>query len=131
MKWNRIEVYIHLLYWCLWCRQFYYIIEFLFVKMSELRWVLSTDHRDHSLLYEHELFSCSLKKIFDWTTTWQMTFLLCSRYSFFTKNKSNYISIWTKILIKCSVCCVCLYEWFVWDWILTRKVWSSLVFIRS
>ena len=84
VRWVIIEVYILLLYWCLWCRQFYYIIDFLFVNMGGLRWVLSTDHRDHSLLYEHELFSCSLKKIFDWTTTWQMTFLLCSRFRVFT-----------------------------------------------
>jgi len=31
--------------------------------------VLSTDHRDHSPSYEHELFSWSSKEIFDWTTT--------------------------------------------------------------
>ena len=30
--------------------------------MGGLRWVLSTVHRDHSLVYEHELFSCSSKK---------------------------------------------------------------------
>ena len=76
--------------------------------------VLSTDHRDHSSSYEHELFSWSSKN--SWTERIHniyITFLLCIRFRFFTTNESDYISVWTKIPIKYSVCCLCLYEWFV------------------
>ena len=100
-----------------WCRHFYYIIEFLFVKRGDLMSVLSTNHRDHSLSYEHELFSISSKKIYDWTERlhdkWHFCYVVVS--GSLLQTKWDYISIWTSILIKCSVCCVCLYEWFVWD----------------
>ena len=70
--------------------------------------VLSTNHRDHSLSYEHELFSISSKKIFDWTERlhdkWHFCYVVVSGSSLQTK--SDYISIWTSILIKCSVCCM-------------------------
>ena len=90
------------------CWHFNYIIEFLFVKRGDLMSVLSTNHRDHSLPYEHELFSISSKKIFDWTEqlhdNWHFCYVVVSGSSLQTK--SDYISIWTSILIKCSVCCV-------------------------
>ena len=85
----------------------YYNMVFLIVKMVGLMSVLSTDHRDHSLSYEHELFSWSSKKsLTERILNIYITVLLCIRFRFFTTNESDYISVWTKMPIKCSVCCV-------------------------
>ena len=56
--------------------------------------VLSTNHRDHSLSYEHELFSISSKKIFDWTERlhdkWHFCYVVVSVSSLKT-NQTTYL----------------------------------------
>ena len=138
--WNELTVFGGLLLKCLYyvlcvsVSTLYYIIEFLIVKRGELMSVLSTNHRDHSLSYEHELFSISSKKIFDWTERIDNIYitLLSIRFRFFTTNKIRLHIYRTKILIKCSVCCV----WFIWVICLrldsiTRGVWYCQLFIKN
>ena len=95
----------------------YYNMVFLIVKMGGVDVSIINGSQGSLTLYEHEPFSWSSKKyLTERIHNIYITFLLCIRSRFFTTNESDYISVWTKIPIKYSVCCVCLYEWFIWDW---------------
>ena len=80
--------------------------------------VLSTNHRDHSLSYEHELLSISSKKIFDWTERIDNIYITPVIYSFqvlhYKQNQTTYLYeqvYWLNV----QYVVWGLYEWFVWD----------------
>ena len=113
----------------------FYIIVFLIGNRCLEMSVLSTDHSDynnHSLFIRTRIFSCSSKKsLTELLHNIYITLLLCGRFRFFTTNESYYISVWTKILNNSSVCCVCLYDWFVWGWqYYTRRMIVTVVYVE-
>ena len=95
--------------------------------------VLSTNHRDHSLSYEHELFSISSKKIFDWTERlhdkWHFCYVVVSGSSLQTK--SDYISIGQRYWLDVQyVVCVYMSDLFETGQYHT-EVWYGLLFMGN